>query len=272
VIVDSHLHLWNPESPATPWRPGWARHAHGPRFTVEDALRDMTAAGVERAAIIPTAWDIRGNDLVLSAAALHPDRFAAFVTPDLRGPTDAAVLATWRQSGASGVRVMFPPGLEPSWLADGTADWLWPAAAEIGLPVMIWAPGRLDAIRDVALEAPSLRLLIDHLNLGMEPSGLGFENDLTMLGSLADLPNISVKASALPLLGPDAVPALRRVVDAFGALRVFWGSDLGRLPAGYEAAVAMVARTGWPRNEAERELVLGRGFLEWLGWPAPDLR
>jgi predicted TIM-barrel fold metal-dependent hydrolase len=228
----------------------------------------MGSAGVERAAIIPAAWDVTGNELVLAAASRYPDQFAAFVVPELRGRTGAASLEAWRQRGASGLRIMFPPGIEPSWLADGTADWLWPAAAEIGLPLMVWAPGRLDAIREVALGLPRLRLLIDHLNLGMEPSEGGVEKDVAMLCRLAKLPNVSVKASALPLLGIDAASALRCVVDAFGASRVFWGSDLGRLPAGYEAAVAMVAQTGWFRNETERELVLGRGFLEWIGWRA----
>jgi predicted TIM-barrel fold metal-dependent hydrolase len=268
LIVDSHLHLWNADSPSTPWRRGWARHAHGPSFTAEDALREMDLAGVGVAAVMPAAWDTAGNDLVLESARRYPDRFTAFVTPDLREQS-AGTLSRWLERGARGVRVMFPPGLDRSWLADGTADWLWPAAADLEIPLMVWAPGQLEAIREVARSTPRVRLVVDHLNLGMDPSAGEAAAEVDRLGALAAEANVSVKVSALPCRESDALPLLRGAVDAFGPDRVFWGSDLGRLQCGYRDAVAMA---GAALRDGERDLVMGDAFLHWLGRPTGPQR
>lgn len=264
MIVDAHLHVWNAQGPDTPWRPGWAVHAHGPRFSAEDALAAMRDAGVDRAVLLPAAWDTTGNELVLDCAARFPERFQAFVTPDLRRPAGAADLTAWRARGAAGLRVMFPPGTKVSWLEDGTADWFWPAAAEAGMPVMVWAPGQVDALAKVATENRGLRLAIDHLNLGMEPFSPVASRELDRVCALAPLANVAVKASALPCEQRDATALLVRVVAAFGAMRVFWGSDLGRMPCSYASAVSAVASGAWTSTPADRELVLGEAFDRWL--------
>jgi L-fuconolactonase len=260
LIVDAHLHVWNAESPSTPWRQGWARHAHGPSFTAGDALREMEAAGVDRAALLPTAWDVNGNELVLACAARYPDRFVAFVTPDLRKPHD---LGAWRDDGAAGFRVMFPPGVR-SWLDDGTADWFWPAVAATGLPVAVWAPGQSGTLARVARGQPGLRLVIDHLNLGMESFSSSSLAQVDELAEMASLDNVAVKASALPCDDAAACSVLSRAAGMFGPARVFWGSDLGRLACSYARAVQVVARSAWTSRREDRELVLGNGFEKWL--------
>lgn len=264
MIIDSHLHLWNPDCERTPWRRGWSRHAHGPHFGIDDALAAMAAAGVERAAVLPAAWDVHGNQLVLEAAAQYPERFAAFVTPDLRRPGGRVELAAWQARGARGFRVMFPPGVEPSWLADGAADWLWAAAQELSVPVMTWAPGQLPALLEVARRHPRLRLVLDHLNMAMSPTAVEAAAAVEELCAAADLPALAVKASALPCLPGDPRPLVGRVVDAFGQARVFWGSDLGRLPCTYSEAVAHVAGCG--------PALTGDAFRAWIDWPPAAAR
>ena len=264
MIYDAHLHVWNAEGPETPWRPGWGKHAHGPRFTVDDALDAMRSAGVARAALVPAAWDLNGNELVLSAAARFPDRFTAFVTPDLREPVGADALHAWRERGAAGMRVMFPPAMRSSWLKDGTADWFWPAAARAGMPVMVWAPGQTLAVGDVARRNPELRVLVDHLNLGMEAFSPVALAEVEPVCGLARLPNVAVKASALPCDECDASALLRMVVGAFGADRVFWGSDIGRLSCTYRDAIAVVADGDWTADARDRSRVLGGGFESWV--------
>jgi len=272
-VVDAHLHVWHAVSHATPWRPGWARHAHGPRFQVEDATRAMEGAGVARAILIPAAWDVRGNELVEEAARRFPERFAAFPVADLRSPLDAAALRSWMERpGVLGLRQMFPPGVR-SRLEDGSADWLWPAAEAAGVPLMLWMPGQLRHLGPILRRHPRLRVTLDHLNLGMGPTSSERATALRELCALADLPNLAVKASALPCLAPEetypypsAQRLVRQVVDAFGARRVFWGSDLGRLPCSYRQAVSMVLEGSAGLSEGEVALVMGQAILEWLGW------
>jgi len=255
-VVDSHLHVWNAEGPETPWRAGWARFAHGVSFTMEAALDAMDGAGVSAAVLIPAAWDVRGNDLVLDAARRHPDRFAAFPALDVRRALPAAAL-----TGFGGIRQMFPPGMRTSWL-DG-ADWLWAAAEEAGLPVMAWLPGQLSRLPPILRRHPGLRVAVDHLNLGMEWRSDEASAEVDALCRLADFPGLAVKASALPSAGGRTL--LRRVVEAFGAGRVFWGSDLMRLPCSYRDAVTLV--TGDPDlDRRERELVAGDALRRWLAW------
>jgi L-fuconolactonase len=71
-------------------------------------------------------------------------------------------------------------------------------------------------------------LIIDHLNLRhLKPPEVWA--DLEELLDLSALPNISVKATCLPAYSAEPYPfvhthdTLRRVVDAFGPKRIFWG-------------------------------------------------
>ena len=38
MVIDTHVHVWNPQTPQTPWRQGWARYAPRPRLTVAELL------------------------------------------------------------------------------------------------------------------------------------------------------------------------------------------------------------------------------------------
>ena len=63
---------------------------------------------------------------------------------------------------------------------------------------------------------------------------------------------------------------IRRAYDAFGPERVFWGTDLTKLPCSYREAVTMFTEElPWLKG-ADREWVMGRGLCQWLGWPIPE--
>jgi hypothetical protein len=83
---------------------------------------------------------------------------------------------------------------------------------------------------------------------------------------------VAVKASAFPCALDEAYPfptaqrLTRRLVDAFGPERVFWGTDLTRLPCSYSEGVRYLSEAGG-LTEEELDLVMGQGLLNWLGWP-----
>lgn len=273
MVIDTHVHVWNPDTPETPWRKGWARFAPRHRLGVEELLAAMDTAGVDRATLIPPEWDRYGNQLVLAAAAAHPDRLAAAPSVPLRDPDAPRLLADWvRRPGFLGLRQVFLAGPRYSPLTDGTAEWLWRAADEAGLTMMVWLPGQLSALPAVVDRFPRIRFVIDHLNMAMDAGAAELDATLAELVALADRPHVAVKASALPAIAagpagpypyPSAGDLVRRAVDAFGADRVFWGSDFARLPCDYRQAVTMVDHLG-----VDRDLLLGDAFARWAPWPA----
>jgi L-fuconolactonase len=277
TIVDAQVHIWGADTPGRPWPPGRAHQAQKPYpVTREMVLREMDGAGVGRAVIVPPSWEGDRNDLALEAARLHPDRFRVMGRLALERPESRALVPTWtQQPGMLGLRFTFHSDLQRPWLTDGTADWLWPAAERAGLPIMVFVPGSLAAIDALAPRHPGLRLVIDHLAIGTELRDDAAFADLPALLRLARHPNVAVKASALPCYSsepypfPALHPYIRRVFDAFGPRRTFWGTDLTRLPCPYRQAVTLFTEElPWLRG-SDLEGVMGRGLSEWLGWPLP---
>ena len=76
TVVDAQVYIWGAETPERPWPPGGAALAHRPTpLGKDELLRDMDAAGVDHAIIVPPSWEGDRNDLAMEAALLHPDRF-----------------------------------------------------------------------------------------------------------------------------------------------------------------------------------------------------
>jgi predicted TIM-barrel fold metal-dependent hydrolase len=228
----------------------------------------MDTAGVDRAVIVPPSWEGDRNDVALAAAAQYPERLAVMGRIDLSRP-DAEDFSAWReQPGMLGVRLTFLAGGQVE-----DAEWFWPRATAAGLPVMLFAPGHTEEFGEVARRFGDLRLVIDHLNFGTGAGVSELDRVIEPLLGLGSLDNVAVKLSALPcLLGPDdsfetLVPRIRRVLDAFGADRCMWGSDISRLPGPYSEWVE-AGKDGFGCLSAEEtEKVMGESLAAWLGWP-----
>src|ERR1700733_2854424 len=119
-IVDAQVHIWGADTQERPWPAGNAHRAHRPQpFSKDDLLREMEAAGVARAVIVPPSWEGDRNDLALEAARLHPD--------------DRYPLHNWRdQTGMLGIRVTTAGAGGRALLTEPEADWLWAAAERNG--------------------------------------------------------------------------------------------------------------------------------------------
>jgi len=274
-IVDSQVHVWGADTPARPWRPGG--HAHAQRATPVSAgevLGWMDAGGVDRAILVPPSWEGDRNDLALAAARAHPDRFAVMGRIDPGSPDIPGELGRWRESpGMLGVRLaLHTPELCLPFL-EGRYDALWATAEREQLPVMVlihhqYMP-RVDAI---AARHPGLKLVIDHLGLVNGEKDAHAFRDLDKLLALAARPNVAVKASALPCYTnepypyPGLRPYVRRVHEAFGPRRMFWGTDQTRSPVGYREGIALFTEHMPFLPAADLEWLMGRGVREWLGW------
>jgi predicted TIM-barrel fold metal-dependent hydrolase len=265
-VTDAQVHVWE-RAAGVP--PSWSV-MHRDELTADQLLAAMDEAGVDRAVLVPPSFEGDRNDTCLAAAAAHPDRFAVMGRVDLTSPRG---LDGWLAApGMVGVRLSFSRGAAIHRLHDGTADWFWPRAAAAGIPVMVFAPNLLAEVAKVAAAHPRLRLVVDHCGLPVGTTDVA--PVIAELAGLARYGNVAVKASCLPSNAVDGYPFrsldehIRRVVEAFGPRRVFWGSDLTRLPCSYTRARTHFTEELDFLGPSDLEWIMGRGIGEWLGWPS----
>jgi len=274
VIIDSAVHIWRAPTPERPWMPGRTAHLPDP-IGYEDLRKRMAEAGVDRAVLIPPSWEGDRVDYSVEAASKYPDKFAIMGRIPLQGTEGKKLIETWKeQPGMLGVRLTFHHEWDQSWIKDGTADWFWPAAERLDIPVMMNAPTVLPEVGQVAARHPNLRIVIDHMGRlrGMRDST--FKLDKTI--ALAKYPNVSVKLTLIPECSSEPYPykniqpEVKRLIDAFGPRRSFWGTDLSvmlsRSTCTYRQAVTLFTEEmGY--SKGDQEWILGRGLAECLPWP-----
>ena len=135
-----------------------------------------------------------------------------------------------------------------TWLADGTLDWLWSGAEAAGVPIAMLATDSLKEIGEIAERHPGLRLTIDHL--GGRGGNTTLKDDASMvhmpqLLALAKYPNIAVKATGAPGYSSEDYPFptmhryLQQIYDAFGPRRMFWGTDISKMPVSWGECISM---------------------------------
>jgi predicted TIM-barrel fold metal-dependent hydrolase len=135
LIIDSGVHVWLPEGPDRPWMPGRTAHLPEP-LTYQKFAAMMDDAGVSASILVPPSWEGERIDYSLEAAQKYPDRFAVMGRFPINQPEERQRLETWRdQKGMLGVRLTLHHEWDRAWMADGTADWFWPAAERLGIPV-----------------------------------------------------------------------------------------------------------------------------------------
>jgi L-fuconolactonase len=275
LVIDSQLHLWSPERPDE-WPPG-----HHLLLDADAAIHQMDVAQVDRAVLVPTLFQLDRNDVCLEAARRYPSRFAVMGRIKIDDPASPAMMANWtEQPGMLGLRLTFHQPWSGPWLTDGTADWLWEKAEAAGVPVMLYAPGRELELGRIAARHPALRLAIDHMNLaGPQATQYASPGDRVSVSTaidrllpLSDYGNVSVKASALQGHTSQAYPfsdlhdPVRRVIECFGADRVFWGTDLTRLKCTYTEAKTFFTRELPFLTEDQKRLIMGEAISKWLPW------
>ena len=154
----------------------------------------------------------------------------------------------------------------------------WRASEDAEIPVMVLVTDHLDQIGTIAATHPKLKLVIDHC-AGVPNATTPRESfvHLPRLLELARLPNVYVKLSGLPSHSekpspyPDLDPIVHRVVDAFGANRCMFGSDVTRFHG--EKLLSEIVdqfRVGCPfLTREQREEILGLTAARVFGLAKP---
>ena len=242
-IIDAQIHTWGSGLPSN------RSHIQVTHFTPEEAIALMDEGGVDAAVIHPPGWDPNSTAMALTAVRDHPGRFAIMGAVPLDRPESRGRIAGWRkQAGMLGLRYGFLNDPARQWLRDGAIDWLWAEAEKAGVPIAMLATDVLSDIPRIAERHPGLKLTIDHLGGRGGTSQLKDAAAMTHIPellALAKFPNVAVKATGVPHYSgepypfPALHPYLRQVYDAFGPNRMFWGTDITKMPCSWRQCVTM---------------------------------
>jgi predicted TIM-barrel fold metal-dependent hydrolase len=269
-IVDAQIHLWGSGLPSN------ASHRQVTAFTPAEAIALMDEAAVDAAVIHPPGWDPGSTEMAFAAVRNYPNRFAVMGALPLDDPASRSRIAQWRaQPGMLGLRYTFLHDPARRWLADGTIDWLWAEAERAGVPIAVLATDSLAELAVIARRHPGLRLTIDHLG---GRGGLTTLKDaaamthMPALLALAKLPNVAVKATGAPGYSAEPYPFptmqgyLRQIHDAFGPNRMFWGTDISKMPCSWRQCVTMFTEHLPWLDEPAKALLMGDALCAWWGW------
>ncbi len=265
-IIDAQIHVWaNPADVVAP-------HRCEP-YGIAEALADMDEAGVDGAVIHPPSWDPASHQLAIEAARSHPERFCVLGRIDPTAADRRAQLCTWTdQPGVKGLRYTFLKPEQRRWLDDGTLDWLWPQAERLGIPVALLLDGHLHHMPKLAAAYPDLKLIVDHFGVRRGNVDDAAFASLPDVLALARFPNVAVKVTGGPQYVSDPYPfasltdRYRAIFEAFGPQRMFWGTDITRMPCTWkECVTAFTEHQTWLGAD-DMSWIMGRAIAAWIGW------
>src|SRR5262249_45302295 len=154
-------------------------------------------------------------------------------------------------------------------------DWLWAEAEKASVPIAMIATDSLAEIARIAGRHPGLRLTIAHLGGRGGLTALQDHAAMThtpALLALAKHQNVAVMATGTPGYSAEAYPFpimqtyLRRIYDAFGPHRMFWGTVISAMPRSLRQCVTMITEELPWLDEADQSLVMGGALCSWWGW------
>ena len=269
-IIDAQIHLWGTGLPSN------LAHRQVTAFTPEEAIGLMDEGGVDAAVIHPPSWDPGSSEMATKAVRNYPGRFAIMGSLPLDQPQSHSLITSWRKKpGMLGLRYTFLSDPARQWLHDGTLDWLWSAAERASVPVAALVTDSLSVLGRIAGRHPGLRLTIDHL--GGRGGNTTLKDAAAMthmpdLLALAKFPNVAVKATGAPGYSSEAFPFpamhayLRQIYDAFGPNRMFWGTDITKMPCSWHQCVTMFTEELPWLSDQDKRLIMGEALCAWWGW------
>ncbi|MET7490222.1 amidohydrolase family protein [Streptomyces sp. NPDC005538] len=238
-IVDAHCHIISedrtryPKAPIGGKQSEWA--ATRP-VNAEGMVSRMDEAGIAQAVLVQATTNYGyDNSYVLDSSRHRPERFVAVGTVDpLRPDAADSLKAAAGDDGLAGVRLFTSGSTVPTqgeWFVAPETFPFWEQAGELGLPVCLQM--RLGAATGQLVELlerfPGVKVLLDHIgypDIADSPARAGAE-----VARLGVHPGLHLKLTHRNLerlrdAGDQAGDFLGPVVEAFGAGRIAWGSNL----------------------------------------------
>jgi L-fuconolactonase len=236
-VIDIHPHIISgdeaqyPKAPLGGVQSKWSQERP---TTWEQMIAAMDEAGVAKAALVQSSTTYGfDNGYVAEAVAARPDRFTGVFSVDVMAPDAADRVRHWHDRGLTGLRLFTTGSTMP-----GQSDVLghpqsfaaWQAATDLDLPVCVqMKPEGLPKLRTLMAKFPRTRIILDHLMFVPLESGAPYA-ETAPLFSLADEQRIYLKVTTFTIRASQqgkATPEtfFRKLLGAFGAHRVAWGSN-----------------------------------------------
>ncbi|WP_181008341.1 amidohydrolase family protein [Sphingomonas montanisoli] len=202
------------------------------------------------------------------AVAAHPTRFAIIARVDWRDPAIDDRMGELKASPGVVATQIAPTLRDTDWAAfeSGGFDPYFAAAERAGLPLFAFLSGRVDTIMPYLRRFPGLTVTLDHWGFPMpHEDAVRGEQQLVRVLALAEHPNLHIKWCKGPLfVAPGPYPhiemhgPMRRMIDAFGADRIVWASDITQARGRYTWAEAVYQiRDCAVLTDTEKAAVLG---------------
>ena len=269
-FIDIHPHIISddekryPPAPLFGKRSDWSQERPS---TVESLVAAMDAAGMAKAAVVHSSTTYGfDNSYVVDGCNQHPGRLVAVGSVDMLADDVAATIRGWADRGLAGLRI-FTGGstkdFDPSELDNPKSFRAWEMLAELELPMCIQTgPIGLPQVAMLAKKFPTVDIILDHLGRPDVLDGPPYANAASLF-ELADIPNLFMKLT--PRIFGDvkkdkasAETFFPRVVEAFGAQRLAWGSNFPTSP-GTLAEILATAQAGLASlGEDDRAWIFGR--------------
>jgi L-fuconolactonase len=269
-IIDIHPHIISddekryPPAPLFGKRSDWSQERPS---TVASLVAAMDDAGVAKAAVVHSSTTYGfDNSYVVDGCALHANRLVAVGSVDMLDDKVGTVIRGWAGKGLAGLRI-FTGGstkdFDPSELDNPKSFKAWEMLAELRLPMCIQTgPIGLPQVTMLAKKFAGVKIILDHLGRPEVLDGPPYANAAGLF-ALADLPNVYLKLT--PRIFGDvktdkasAETFFPRVVEAFGAQRMAWGSNFPTSP-GTLKEILTTAQAGLAcLSEADRAWVFGK--------------
>lgn len=269
-IVDIHPHVISddekryPPAPLFGKRSDWSQERPS---TVEALIAAMDDAGVAKAAVVHSSTTYGfDNSYVIDSCKRYQDRLVAVGSVDMLADDVQAVVRSLAGQGLAGLRI-FTGGstkdFDPSELDDPRSFKAWEMLAELKLPMCIQTgPIGLPQVRMLAKKFPTVNIILDHLGRPDVLDGPPYANAASLF-ALADLPNVHLKLT--PRIFGDvkkekasAETFFPRVVQAFGAQRLAWGSNFPTSPGTLREILAAAQKGLACLSEDDRAWVFGK--------------
>jgi L-fuconolactonase len=269
-FIDIHPHIISddekryPPAPLFGKRSDWSQERPS---TVESLIAAMDAAGVAKAAVVHSSTTYGfDNSYVVDGCNQYPDRLVAVGSVDMLADDVAATIKGWSDKGLAGLRI-FTGGstkdFDPSELDNPKSFKAWDALAELDLPMCIQTgPIGLPQVAMLARRYPGVDIILDHLGRPDVLDGPPYANAASLF-EIADIPNLFMKLT--PRIFGDvkkdkasAETFFPKVVQAFGARRMAWGSNFPTSP-GTLAEILATAQAGLASlSEDDRAWIFGK--------------
>jgi L-fuconolactonase len=269
-IIDIHPHIVSddekryPPAPLFGKRSDWSQESPN---TDDSLIAAMDEAGVAKAAVVHSSTTYGfDNSYVLDGCSKYPDRLVAVGSVDMLDDDVASTIRDSVHQSLAGLRI-FTGGstkdFDPSELDNPKSFKAWEALAELGLPMCIQTgPIGLPQVTMLAKKFPTVNIILDHLGRPDVLDGPPYRN-ADSLFALAELPNIYLKLT--PRIFGDvkkdkasAETFFPRVVEAFGARRLAWGSNFPTSPGTLKEILATAQESLACLSEEDREWIFGK--------------